>query len=179
MKKAGIIEALLRVRVAKAQWAVAQTKFNSDTEAIMSRLLHEAAAARMSPEEVANYSGFTAKRIRMIMRIIGLNPRDGKNLLSKKAAEALADNAALLGIEPSEMDLMSPLAYLPMGPEMKRELQAKAVSQVASVSGNVAVDPEHIVALESIVAQSDGVAPVSVESLVNMALDAFLDGLNE
>jgi len=136
MKKADIIEALVKVRVAKAQWAVAQTKFNSDVEAIMTRLLHEAAVARMSDTEVANASGFTVKRIRMIMRVIGLNPRDGKNLLSAKAAEALANNATLLGIEPSEMDLMSPLAYLPMGEQMKRELQEKTVSQVTEVSGN-------------------------------------------
>jgi hypothetical protein len=130
MKRADIIEALVSVRVAKAQWAVAQTKFNSDVEAIMTRLLHEAAVARMSDTEVANWSGFTVKRVRMIMRVIGLNPRDGKNLLSGKAAEALATNAALMGIEPRDMDLMSPLAYLPMGSEMKRELQDKAVSKV-------------------------------------------------
>jgi len=136
MKKADIIEALVSVRVAKAQWAVAQTKFNSDVEAVMSRLLHEAAVARMSDAEVANASGFTVKRVRMIMRAIGLNPRDGKNLLSAKAGEALANNAALLGIEPRDMDLMSPLAYLPMGEEMKRALQDKAVSKVVDLEGD-------------------------------------------
>jgi hypothetical protein len=133
VKRADIIEALVSVRVAKAQWAAAQTKFNSDVEAVMTRLLHEAVAARMSDSQVAYASGFTVKRIRMIMRAIGLNPRDGKNLLSAKAGEALANNAALLGIEPRDMDLMSPLAYLPMGSEMKRALQDKAVSQVRSV----------------------------------------------
>lgn len=135
MKKLDVILALRELREAKYQWAKAQTKFNSDVTAIMTRLLHEAAANLMSDREVANESGFTIKRVRQMMRDIGLNPRDGKTLLSSKAAEALANNATLLGIEPSEMDLMSPLAYLPMGEQMKRELQDKAVSQVTALHG--------------------------------------------
>lgn len=133
MKKADIIEALHKVREAKHVWAREQATFNSSVEAVMTRLLHEAAVQRMSPEEVARESGFTPKRIRAIMRIIGLNPRDGKHLLSAKAGEALANNAALLGIEPRDMDLMSPLAYLPMGEQMKRELQQRTVSQVTEL----------------------------------------------
>lgn len=140
MKKFDVVIALEGVREAKAEWAKAQTKFNSDVTAVMTRLLHEGARNFMSAEEIARASGHTTKRIRQMMRDIGLNPRDGKTVLSKNAAEALNNNAALLGIEPHEMDLMSPLAYLPMGEQMKRKLQDRAVSQVTElpdeVSGN-------------------------------------------
>lgn len=131
MKKFDVQIALEGVHEAKAAWAKAITKFNSDIDAMMARLLREAAVNYMSAEEVAKVSGFTVKRVRQMMRDAGLNPRDGKTLLSKKAAEALAENSALLGIEPHEMDLMSPLAYLPMGEQMRRDLiQNKVVSQV-------------------------------------------------
>lgn len=130
MKKFDVLLALQDVRSAKHEWAKAQTKFNSDITAVMTRLMFEAARNFMSPEEVAKESGFTTKRVRQMMRDIGLNPRDGKTVLNRLASEALANNAALMGIEPDEMDLMSPLAYLPMGSVMKRELQDRAVSQV-------------------------------------------------
>lgn len=136
MKKFDVIIALESVQSAKREWAAGVTMFNASVDTLMSRLLHEAAANYMSPEEVARASGFTPKRVRQMMRDRGLNPRDGKTVLNQKASEALANNAALLGIEPSEMDLMSPLAYLPMGEKMKRELQDKTVSQVHEVSGN-------------------------------------------
>lgn len=140
MKKLDVIVQLEKVHEAKAQWAKAQMDFNTSIEYMMARLLREAAVNYMSPEEVARASGFTTKRVRQLMRDAGLNPRDGKTMLSKRASEALAENAALMGIEPSEMDLMSPLAYLPMGSKMKRELQDLTVSQVTEipeVSGNV------------------------------------------
>lgn len=136
MKKFDVEISLEAVREAKAEWAKGVTKFNSDVTFVMARLLREAARNYMSAEEVSKASGFTVKRVRQMMRDIGLNPRDGKTLLSKKAATALAENAALMGIEPHEVDLMSPLAYLPMGEKMKRELQDRSVSQVHEVSGN-------------------------------------------
>ena len=135
MQKFDVVIALEGVREAKAEWAKAVTKFNADVEYVMARLLHEAARNYMSAEEVAKASGFTVKRVRTLMRAAGLDPRSGKTLLAKKAAEALADNAALLGIEPHEMDLMSPLAYLPMGEKMRRELQERSVSQVTEMEG--------------------------------------------
>lgn len=145
MKRSEVRDLLGRVKAAKKQHAFDEAKFQSDVSAVMRRLLHEAAANLMSVEEVARDSGYTVKRIRQMMRDIGLNPTAGRNLLSKKAAEALATNADLMGIEPSEMDLMSPLAYLPMGEQLRRQLQDSTVSQVtaldevgrAEVSGNV------------------------------------------
>lgn len=136
MQKFDVVIALEGVAEAKAAVAKGVTKANSDIAYVMSRLIHEAARNFMSAEEVAKASGFTVKRVRQMMRDAGLDPKKGKRLLSKTAAEALANNAALMGIEPHEMDLMSPLAYLPMGEKMKRELQDKTVSQVHEVSGN-------------------------------------------
>lgn len=133
MNKPQIIAALDKVRRAKEAHADRITEYNSGLNAVMRRLLHEAMAARMSPEDVAVLSGFTAKQVRARMRNIGLSPSNGKTVLSQMAAEALANNAALMGIEPAEMDLMSPLAYLPMGEQMRRQLQDQTVSQVHEV----------------------------------------------
>lgn len=141
MQRFDVVIALEGIREARVKWHEANMKFHADVETLMSRLLNEAAVNFMSAEEVAKASGITVKRIRQAMRDRGLNPKSGKRLLSKQAAEALANNSALMGIEPHEMDLMSPLAYLPMGEKMKRELQDKTVSQVHEVSGN----PEPII----------------------------------
>lgn len=151
MNKTHIIEHLVVVANAKREWAKAQTQFNSGVNAVMARLLHEAAVARMSPEMVANTSGFTVKRIRSMMREVGLNPRDGKGMLSARAAAALESNAALMGVEPKDMDLLSPLAYLPMGGQLKRALAAAAVDEAnqPEVSGNIALtDDEYDLAMK-------------------------------
>lgn len=137
MKRLDVVIELERVREAKKAWATAQTEVNAGLMTVMSRLLHEAARNFMSPEDIAKSSGFTPKRVRQMMRDINLNPRNGKTVLSQTAAEALANNAALLGIEPREMDLLSPLAYLPMGSQMRKDLAAGAVERAnAEVSGN-------------------------------------------
>jgi len=139
MKKFDVQIALEGIAEAKATWAKAITEFNAGVEYVMTRLIHEAAANYMSVEEVAKASGLTPKRVRLLMRNSGLDPKKGKRLLAKHAAEALAENAALLGIAPHEMDLMSPLAYLPMGKQLRQELQNRTVSQVhelEDVSGN-------------------------------------------
>jgi hypothetical protein len=130
MKKLEVVAYLMQIKEARETFAKVQTKFASDVDAMMNRLIHEGARNYMSAEEIARAAGMPVKRIRAFMRSNGLAPSDSKTLLSKKAAEALSNNAALLGIEPSEMDLMSPLAYLPMGEKMKRQLQDSAVSQV-------------------------------------------------
>lgn len=140
MNRQEIQAELARIEKARAAWLAGQQKFNADVEWMLRRLIHEAVRDRMSAEEVARHSGLTVKRIRVLMRSAGLDPKEGKNLLSKKAADALAQNADLLGIDPREVDLMSPLAYLPMGEKMRRELRDKGVSQVDTadgVSGNL------------------------------------------
>ncbi len=135
MKKIDVLIQLEKIREARVQWGRARTEFQSGYDAALHRLLFEAAANYMSARDVATVLAITPKRVRELMRQQGLDSRS-KTLLSQKAAEALANNSALLGIEPHEMDLMSPLAYLPMGEQMKRELRASAVSQVTEVSRN-------------------------------------------
>lgn len=134
MQKFDVQIALEGVREARGLWSKAMRKFQSDVEKVMTRLLHEAAANFMSVEEVARHSGMSPKRVRSMMREAGLNPRDGKTLLSKQAAEALASNADLLGIAPHEMDLMSPLAYLPAGSELRQQITDKSVSGVTELA---------------------------------------------
>lgn len=136
MQKFDVQIALEGIAEANAEWRKALAEFNRDTEYVMNRLVREASVNYMSAEEVAKYSGYTVKRIRAMMRSVGLDPKASKRLLSAKAAAALAENAALLNVAPHEMDLMSPLAYLPMGSQLKRELQNKTTSQVHDVSGN-------------------------------------------
>lgn len=146
MKKFDVVIALEGLREAKDKWRMAQLEFNSGFDSVLLRLIHEGVSNFMSAEEIAAAVGLTPKRIRQIMSSRGMNPKSGKRLLSKQAAEALANNSALLGIAPADMDLMSPLAYLPMGSEMKRALQDKQVSQVTEldepVSGNLLTDAD-------------------------------------
>jgi len=87
----------------------------------------------------------TPKSIRSKMRALGLDPRSGKRVLSKTASSALLENSAIMGIEPGEMDLTSPLAYLPMGEELRKRYQDKTLARVtelepdfhSEVSGNI------------------------------------------
>lgn len=133
MKKFEVQIALEGIREAKGEWAKAIRKFNADVEHALVRLLHEASANYMSVEEVARHSGLSPKRVRTLMRDHGLNPRLGKRVLADSAAKALTDNAALLGIRPHDMDLMSPLAYLPMGSQMRQALTDSGVARVTEM----------------------------------------------
>lgn len=128
---------LRQVGNARATWNTAHREVVLKTDMIMRRLIHEAIANRMSVEQVSNLCGYTVRQVRSLMRIYDLDPKSGKQLLSRKAAEALANNAALLGIEPRDMDLMSPLAYLPAGSELRKQMAAESVSQV---SGNPVIE---------------------------------------
>lgn len=141
MEKYGVTIHLEAVGEARAAWNKARREFDRNVERIMTRLLHEAARNRMSVHEVAEASGLTRAQVRTKMRAMGLNPRDGKMLLADKAAKALHENAELLGVQPNEIDLMSALAYLPMGEEMRRELAAQRASRVTAL-GEIEVEEE-------------------------------------
>lgn len=145
MKKFDVQIALEGIAEAKGKWSAGMRKFNDDVDHVMARLLHEAAANFMSVNEVAQASGLTTMRVRKMMRDAGLDPRKNKTLLAKSAADALQSNADLLGIEPHEMDLTSPLAYLPMGDELRQRLLDARVHRVTElpedeVSGNLVCD---------------------------------------
>lgn len=133
MRKFDVQIALEGVAEARQKWNTAQREFQSGVDAVLDRLIHEAAVNFMSPEEFARHSGLSTNQVRALMARNGLSRSQGKTLLAKTAAEALASNAELLGIAPHEMDLMSPLAYLPMGEQLKKELQNRTVSQVHEV----------------------------------------------
>lgn len=115
--------ALEAVADARKTWGVATAKFNSDVDLLFARLLNEAAVNKMSVNEVGKAAGMTTVKVRALMRRHGLNPKTGRNLLAAQAAETLAENSALLGVEPHEFDLMSPLAYLPMGSDLRKFLE--------------------------------------------------------
>lgn len=127
MNKQEVLDALDRIHDDRTRWSQAQAEYQASLDRVMARLLHEAAANRMSEQDVAKATGFTLKQIRARMKAAGLNHRDGRTLLAGTAARALAENAALLGIEPRDMDLSSPLAYLPMGGELRADLASTAV----------------------------------------------------
>lgn len=121
-----ITKALNAVSRANIAWRNAKKTYEAERASVLRRLLFEAAHNYMSVPEIARAAGMTPNRVRKVMRENGLDPRAGKRLLSTTAAKALRANAAALGIDPSDMDLASPLAYLPMGKELAR-----------SISGNV------------------------------------------
>lgn len=122
MELFGVQLELEAVRDARAAWNKAKRQFESDVDLIMARLLNEAAVNYMSVPQISKASGLTPTKVRALMRKHNLNPKRGKRALAAAAATALQENSALLGIEPHEMDLMSPLAYLPMGSELRQEL---------------------------------------------------------
>jgi predicted XRE-type DNA-binding protein len=116
-------KALGAIANARKEWTVARKQFDSQVDRLMTRLLNEAAVNKMSDAETAEALGVTRTRIRALMRDHGLNPKTGRNLLAQQAAVTLEENAALLGVEPHEFDLTSPLAYLPVGSNLRKFLE--------------------------------------------------------
>lgn len=114
--------ALARAGECRSEWVEAHRQYRATMAAVMHRLLHEAAINRMSVDDVSRLTGITRSEVRSMMKAAGLNPRKGKSLLSKEAAAAVQANAEILGVEPFEVDLTSPLAYLPMGEAMKARI---------------------------------------------------------
>lgn len=123
MDKWLIQEHFKRVKDATSEVELALTRFQADVDTIVSRLLYEALIQRMSVEQISAASGIPPRTVRAMIREKGLKASTSKGVLSRQAADALHENAALLGIEPGEFDLMSPLAYLPMGEKMRKELE--------------------------------------------------------
>jgi hypothetical protein len=133
MRKFDVQMALEGVAEADLKWREARRGYLANRNKVLARLLHEAAANFMSAREFAKFSGLPISRVRAMMREVGLNPKSGKRLLAETAADALATNSALLGMAPHEMDLMSPLAYLPMGSEMRQRLADAGASKVTEL----------------------------------------------
>lgn len=130
MQKFEIQLNLEHIEQARKAYNTASREFGERVDKAMKRLIHEAAAQRMSITEVGKLSGFTSAQVKARMKAMNLNPTTGKTLLSKQAADVLASNAEIMGIEPSEIDLMSPLAYLPAGSLLKDKAQSKGVTDL-------------------------------------------------
>lgn len=131
MEHVEIERALNQVAYSRSQWNKAKNDFDKAAEKVTHRLMLEAAVAKMSVQQVASCLKVTPKRVRELMRRFGMNPKSGKTLLAKDAAEALSANAELLGVNPKDFDLMSPLAYLPAGSVLKQQMSG--ISQVTEV----------------------------------------------
>lgn len=145
MNQQEITAALGDLREAREKWRKGHIDFRSAYDTVLSRLIYEAAANYMSAAQIALCLGTTPKAVRASMRILGLDPRAGKRALNAMASDAMQTNAALMGIDPKDMDLMSPLAYLPMGKDLRRQLEDRTVRTVdpdpsddaGRVSGNL------------------------------------------
>jgi len=122
MKMTDVLEGLRQMREAREAWGRGRTEFFAAYDIMLTRYMYEAFANSMSVEHIANALNVTPKTIRTKMRSLNLDPRAGVRALNKAASQAMLDNAALMGIDPRDMDLTSPLAYLPMGSDLRRKL---------------------------------------------------------
>jgi hypothetical protein len=130
MEKFDVVIGLERLADARAKWNKGRREFDTGYYRVLARLVHEGARAYMSDREMAKALGVTTAVVRNFMRSQGLGRVHGKRALSEAAAKALRENAALLGVKPHEMDLTSPLAYLPMGSDLRSQLQDQTTAQV-------------------------------------------------
>lgn len=141
MNQQEITAALGDLREARAKWHKGRTDFLATYNTLLSRLIYEALANFMGEPHIAVALGVTRSSVRAHMRGMGLDPRAGQRALNAKASDAMLENAALMQIDPKDMDLTSPLAYLPMGKDLRKQLQDRTVRLVdpddESVSGNV------------------------------------------
>jgi hypothetical protein len=104
--------------------------YRKQMNAVLMRLIYEGAMNYMSAKDMASELGVSPRAMRAALRAAGLPTRVDKRLLADSAAKALRENAEALGVKPWQMDLMSPLAYLPMGDAMKRSLLAETTQGV-------------------------------------------------
>lgn len=132
MNKTDVITLLASVKRVRSAFADMRAHHDAEVTTAMRRLVLEGATHYLSAEEMGDAAGYTAKAIRSMLRNEGVDPRLKKTMLSKHAAKTLSDNAALMSVEPGDL-LLSPLAYLPAGPGLVREVQDAAVSQVTEV----------------------------------------------
>lgn len=128
------IESMLKdLRKARERWGQGRTEFFSGYDWVLTRLVHEAAINYMGANQIATALGVSPKTIRAKMRAIGLDPKGGKRALNAKASQALLENAAIMSVDPSEVDLTSPLAYLPMGEELRKQYQDRTLARVTEL----------------------------------------------
>lgn len=137
MNKTELQEILEYIRESRGAVLEAHRDINEQARRVMKRLLFEAAHNRMSVVEVAQHSGYSKARLRQMMRQFGLDPKWNKSLLGEHAAQALAENADLLEIDPKDLDLTSPLAYLPAGEQLRNAVDRTRSREVTGVPWSI------------------------------------------
>lgn len=121
----------------KQAWNKARADWWDKYESVMAVLIHAAATNYMSATDIARHAGMKPTQVRALFHKHGLHISVGKRALADQAAKALRENADLMGVRPEEIDLMSPLAYLPMGQSLKQALLDETTRGTApEVSGN-------------------------------------------
>lgn len=114
---------LAELRRQREAWKDARREFQSEYAETLRWLILEAAATLYSLQEISEILDVPQKTIKAIAKKDDLNFKHDRVLLSHSAVNALRENAALMGINPEDFDLLSPLAYLPMGEELRKSLQ--------------------------------------------------------
>jgi hypothetical protein len=104
--------------------------FRKQMNAVLTRLIYEGAMNYMSAKDMAAELGLSPSAMRNALRRSGLPGRVNRRLLADAAAKALKSNAEALGVKPWQVDLMSPLAYLPMGAALRESIRDQAVHTV-------------------------------------------------
>lgn len=129
MNRAETRDALDEFGAAREKWLEAIATYKQDSDYAIRVLLLQSSRLYLSVEEVSRRTGLPARRVRKIMRESGLNPYAGGRALSQAASDALIENSEKLGVDVTEMDLMSPLAYLPAGDKISRVIERKGETE--------------------------------------------------
>lgn len=169
MNKFDVQIALEKVADARKKWSDAHREFQAGVDKVMTVLLHEAARNYMSPTDVGKSAGLSRVQVVNKMKAVGLHPHDGKRMLSEKAAKALNENAELLGVNVHDIDLMSPLAYLPMGDQLRRELERKTAPSVTEFPETADLTEDERAAIDEAAAMY-GVTNGDLITLINALL---------
>lgn len=118
MDRFGIRLHLEHIRAARDELNKKRREYDAIVNKHLPLLLLEAGQNRMSVREVSKHSGIPVRQIRARLKKLGVKSTDAR-LLPDASAKVLAANADLLNIDPADMDLMSPLAYLPAGQALR------------------------------------------------------------
>jgi len=115
---------LRQIGQARAAWHEGITNFRASVEGITDRFLVEAARDRIAVHEVARLLGVRPAWVRSRMRDIGFETGRSEAALSRQAHAIIERNAEILGIDIKDIDLTSPLAYLPAGKDLLKQINS-------------------------------------------------------
>lgn len=115
-----VLSALSDIGTAQLEFHRVAKRYEAERDRALLPLVLEGARLRLSAKRMAAYAGVTQGRIKSILRRTGI---DGRNIsmVAEQTEKVLEHNAALLDVDITQIDLMSPLAYIPAGPGLRRE----------------------------------------------------------